>query len=41
MYGLLKHHQIDENQDVSFVISTTKKFDNKVLNQSQKYYVYS
>ncbi|HAR6121576.1 TPA: hypothetical protein I1677_001243 [Staphylococcus pseudintermedius] len=40
MYGLLKHHQVDENQDVSFVISTTKKFDNKVLNQSQKYYVY-
>ncbi|WP_432371894.1 hypothetical protein [Staphylococcus chromogenes] len=40
MYGLLKHHQVDDNLDVSFVISTTKKIDNNVLNQSQMYYVY-
>ncbi|UWF57690.1 hypothetical protein NZD48_05120 [Staphylococcus hyicus] len=40
MYGLLKHHQVDDNLDVSFVISTTKKFDDNVLNQSQIYYVY-
>ncbi|WP_412519698.1 hypothetical protein [Staphylococcus simulans] len=40
MYGLLKHHQVDDNLDVSFVISTTKRFDDDVLNQSQMYYVY-
>lgn len=40
MYGLLKHHQVDENLDVSFVISTTKKFNDEVLGRSQMYYVY-
>lgn len=40
MYGLIFKHEIDNNLDVSFIISTTGKFTNQKLSEADSYYVY-
>ncbi|PTE85603.1 hypothetical protein BUY79_02320 [Staphylococcus equorum] len=40
MYGLIAKHEVDDNLDVSFIISTTTKFTKQELSKSDIYYVY-
>lgn len=40
MYGLIAKHEVDNNLDVSFIISTTSKFTNQKLAKADSYYVY-
>ncbi|MDS3897016.1 hypothetical protein [Staphylococcus hominis] len=40
MYGIIENHQVDNNSDTHFVISTTRKFTDEELEKADNYLVY-